>query len=405
MDETNKASMEQAVAQLGPGPLTEEGIARCIRSLFSRTLRRSGVYLAGHSLGRPLDQTLLDIEEGAGLWAERLREARAPWLEEEGRYRAALAALLGLDRPDCVVPKLSAGHALRAVLNTLPQGATVLTTEGEFSSVAVVLAQYAALGRLRVIRVAADADGRWTAACMTDALRREPETRLVVVSHVFYADGQVFDGLATLAAECRRRRAGLLVDAYHSLGAVPFTMAELGCDYVIGGCYKYLRGGEGAAFLALAPSVADTVRPLDTGWLALEPGTDPWAAGGPALRPGGDAWLEGSPGPLTYYQARSGLAFTRLIGVDRLRAYSLEQLKFLRGLLHSRGMESQGGDAQHGAFLTVATSDAAEASRYLAAQGITVDERAGRLRICPDVLTTRAELEQVASELFFRLRR
>ncbi len=389
---------------MGSGPLTEEAVARWIRPLFSRTLMRKEVYLAAHSLGRPLDQTFVDLAEGAELWANRLRDARGPWLEEERRYRAALAALLGLNRPDCVVPKLSAGHGLRAVLNTLPPGSTVLTTGGEFSSVAVVLAQYAALGRLRVVRAVADADGRWTAACVMDVLRREPETQLVVVSHVFYADGQVFDGLPALAAECHRHGAGLLVDAYHSLGAVPFTMAGLGCDYLIGGCYKYLRGGEGAAFLALAPGMADNVRPLDTGWLALEPGMDPWAAGGPTLRSGGDAWLEGSPAPLTYYQARSGLAFTRLIGVDRLRAYSLGQLQFLRGLLASHGIASQGGDAEHGAFLTIATPNATQVVQDLAAQDITVDERHGRIRICPDVLTTRTELERVAAEIFICLR-
>ena len=389
-------TIEQAVERMGPGPLTEEGVARWLRPLFGRTLARGGVYLMGHSLGRPLDQVFDDLEEGARLWAERLRDGWELWQGEEANFRREIAGLLGMARPDCVIPKLSAGHGLRAVLNTLPAGATVGTTEGEFSSTAVVLAQYAALGRLRVVRAASDANGRWTEACVADVLRREPESALVVVSHVFYRDGQVFSGLLELGAECRARGALLLLDAYHSIGALPFCMDDLGCDALLGGCYKYLRGGEGLAFLALAPHVADGVRPLDVGWFGMEPESDPGAQGGPARRSGGVGWVESSPALLAYFQARSGLAFTRAVGVERLRAYSLGQLGFLRDLLASAGIASRGGDAEHGAFLTIPTPRAPELVRALGEQGITVDERGGGVRVCPDVLTTRAEVQLIA---------
>ena len=383
--------MEQAMAGLGAGPLTEAAVRQWLRPLFSQTLAGGANYLVNHTLGRPLDRMSLDLAEGAAHWTLGLREAWAPWLAEEQAYRSALAGLLGLPRADCVVPKTSAGQALRAVLNTLPAGATVLTTRQEFASVSVVLAQYRALGRLRV--VFAEADG----AALATAIRREPAARLVVVSQVFFADSAILPGLRELAADCRTCGVELLVDCYHALGVLPADMQALGCDYVIGGCYKYLRGGPGAAFLALAPHVADgAVRPLDTGWFAQDPGSDAWAQQGPSLREGGDGWLNGTPPVLTYYQARSGLAFTRAVGVERLRAYSLEQLQLLQELLAERGIASVGGDAAHGAFLTVTTSRSGEIVQTLAEQGIVVDERDGRMRVCPDCLTTRAELEHVA---------
>ena len=392
-------AIAKAVAALGAGPLTEAGIAACIRPLFSQTLATGRVYLSTHAMGRPLDQMQADLREGADLWAQSLRYSWGSWLEEEARYREAIASLLGLARPDCVVPKPAAEHGLRAVLNTVPLGATVVTTEGEFSAVAVVLAQYAALGRLRVVRAAPDRDGRWTAASIAEVLRREAAARLVVLSHVFYQDGQLFRGLPELASECHARGAALLVDAYHSLGAVPFTMGELGCDYLIGGCYKYLRGGPGAAFLAMTPEKADSVRPLDVGWFGMEPDGDAWAPDGPPLRAGGDGWLEGSPPVLTYYQARSGLLFTEAIGVERLRAYSLEQLQFLRELLLAHDIDSEGGNTSHGAFLTITVPHAPELVRALSKQGIVIDERGGKVRVCPDCLTTRAELEQFVDAL------
>jgi kynureninase len=393
-----------AVAKLGIGPLTEAAVSQHIRPLFSQTLARDRIYLANHTLGRPLDQMHADLSQGAQLWSDALRDAWEPWLAEEANYRSALAGMLGLERPDCLVPKVSAGGALRAVLNTLPQGATVVTTTGEFASVSVVLAQYAALGRLRVVLAAPAPEGTHTAESVNEAMRREPSLRLVVVSHVFYSDAQVFQNLATLAAACRAHGAQLLVDCYHSFGVLPVDMPALGCDYLIGGCYKYLRGGPGAAFLALAPHVADgALRPLDTGWFAQEAAagtnTGPRHEDGPALRAGGDAWLEGTPPVLTYYQARSGLAFTHAVGVERLRAYSLGQLQGLRALLGERGIATHGGDAAHGAFLTIATPDPAEVVRQLAQKRIAVDARDGQLRVCPDCLTTGDELEQFADAI------
>jgi kynureninase len=386
-------SIGEAVAKIGPGPLTEDPIARYVRPLFASTLAGSTIYLANHTLGRPLDQMQHDVAACAKLWSTSLRDAWQPWLVEEQAYRAALASLLGLERPDCVIPKVSAGHALRAVLNTLPAGATVLTTREEFTSVAVVLAQYQAAGRLRV--VFADRDG----AALADALSQKTPVRLVVVSQVFCADAALLPHLPALNQACRVHGAALLVDCYHALGVLPVDMPALDCDYLIGGCYKYLRGGPGAAFLAITPRVAESVdngsmRPLDTGWFALQPGENAWKPGGPPLRQGGDAWLEGTPPVLTYYQARSGLEFTRAIGVERLRAYSLAQLQYLKQQLVAKGIESTGGDLEHGAFLTVKTPDADVVVTKLKEIGVVIDARDGLLRICPDCLTTRHDIER-----------
>jgi kynureninase len=389
--------VKEAVARLGSGPLTEAGLQAHIRPLFGRVLAAEGTrYLANHTLGRLLDQTFEDVAEGLTAWADQMRGAWEPWLAEEQQYREQIAGLLGMARPDCVIPKASAGQALRAVLNSLPLGSTVVTTQGEFSSVAVILAQYAAMGRLRVEWVAPEPDGRWTPECMRAALTHSGGARLVIVSQVLYADGQVFSDLPALARSCREHGAELLIDAYHAVGVIPFAFAGLGCGYLIGGCYKYLRGGPGAAFLAVAPERLDGgAQTLDIGWFAQQPDT----LARPQLRKGGDGWLDGTPAVLSYYQARAGLALVRALGVDRLRAYSLLQLTRLRNLLRERGIAAEGGDAGHGAFLTVASrrSDALVAS--LAKQGIIIDAVHGRLRICPDIVTTDADLVCVADAL------
>ncbi|HEY5308250.1 MAG TPA: aminotransferase, partial [Casimicrobiaceae bacterium] len=49
--------LEAAVAALGAGPLTKAALQRHVAPLFSRVRAafRDRVYLANHSLGRPLD--------------------------------------------------------------------------------------------------------------------------------------------------------------------------------------------------------------------------------------------------------------------------------------------------------------------------------------------------------------
>jgi len=99
------AAIAAAIAAMGPGPLTEEGISRHVAPLFSRVLSgpERPIYLANHSLGRPLDATATDVGEAIGLWQSQLGNAWDAWLAEIAAYRARLAALLHAPRADCVV--------------------------------------------------------------------------------------------------------------------------------------------------------------------------------------------------------------------------------------------------------------------------------------------------------------
>src|SRR5437867_5544158 len=126
-----------AIAALAPGPLTAEGIARHIAPLFSRVLARnaSEIYLANHSLGRPLDATANDVAEAITLWQAQMGEAWDAWLTESDAFRARLARLLHAPRADCVVPKSSAGQGLRAILNSYDMVPRVVATRGEFDSI------------------------------------------------------------------------------------------------------------------------------------------------------------------------------------------------------------------------------------------------------------------------------
>lgn len=401
-----KDQARAAIAALGDGPLTEEAIQRHIAPLFSRVLGGERVYLANHSLGRPLDVMAEDVAEAVSLWYSKLGDALDEWTEAIQGFRERIAKLIHAPRVDCVVPKTSAGLGLRTVLNALPNTPKIVTTRGEFDSIDVVLKQYAALGRIEIRWVEADTRGEFSVGPLIDALKAGAD--LVVVSQVMFMTGQIVEGLDELAEACHQHGARIMVDAYHAIGVIPLDVAAIGADFVIGGSYKYMRGGPGAGFLYISPEVLGSgLRPLDTGWFA---NADTFAyerPEPPIFKPDGDAFLESTPPVLTYYQARSGQEFVLGMGVERLRAYSLRQLAALRGYLIDARVDARlifGGDARHGAFLAIQLKDAMEISAEMEREGIVCDARGEWLRLCPDCLTRDEELRHAAEVLGRALR-
>jgi kynureninase len=391
----------ESVAGLGLGPLTEDALRRYVHPLFSRTLAAPGIYLANHSLGRPLDQTEDDLREGFHHWQSKLHEAWAPWQEEEQQHRARIAQVIGAPRPDCIVPKVSAGQGLRTVLNALPHGSSdapsVLSTSAEFDSVDVILKQYAAVGRIRLKTVSChSADGGMDLAALFNAISSSVD--LVIVSQVLFTSGQVLPDLGRIVGACHSSGARLLVDAYHAIGVFPVNVATMRADFVIGGSYKYLRGGPGAAFLYISPAALNSnLQPIDIGWFAQEKPflydrPDP-----PRFAPGGDAFFESTPPVLTYYQARAGQQLTLALGVDRIRAYALDRLSRLKRYLADAGIPALGADNQHGAFLTIEHPEAISLVDRLEHRGITTDARGRYLRLSPDYLTTDTQMREAAN--------
>jgi kynureninase len=398
------AHLQQALSRLGDGALQQDPIQQHIAPLFSRVLSGDTIYLANHSLGRPLDAMADDLAEATAAWYSKLGDAWDTWLQERQVFRARIATLIGAARADSVVPKTSAGQGLRTVLNALPGKPRVISTRGEFDSIDVILKQYAAVGRIELRWIEPDAHGDFAIEPVLAAVNHGAE--LVVISQVMFMTGQIVRGLDMLAQACHQRGTRVLVDCYHAVGVIPVDVVQLGADFVIGGSYKYLRGGPGACFLYIAPAVFEAgLRPLDMGWFA---NADPFGyhrPEPPVLKYGGDGFLESTPPVLTWYQARSGLEFTLGMRVERLRAYSLEQLNALRGYLTDAGVTTvKGGDQDHGSFLAIPIAKAMEFSARMQREGIICDARGKWLRLCPDCLTREEELRCAAAILSRLLR-
>ncbi len=399
-DANHGAALVAAMDALGSGSLTETSLQRHVAPLFSRVREafRGCIYLANHSLGRPLDAVDDDVREGTGAWYAHLSDAWEAWDAEMRAYRGRLAQLLHAPRNDCVVPKTSAGQGLRAILNSYDNVPRVVATRGEFDSLDVILREYARRGRIALTMVEARSDGRFDTADIVAAIGARVD--LVVISEVIFNSGQRLADLRGIVAATHRTGGRMLLDVYHALAVYPVDLAAWDVDFAVGGSYKYLRGGPGACFLYLHPRHLDgSLRTLDTGWFAKR---DPFAyvrPDPPQFAVGGDAFLESTPPVLPFYQARAGQLFTLAIGVERLREHSLGLQQRLTNLLRERGLKADGGTADRGAFVVVIDDRAESWTQSLQDAGVITDARGRYLRFCPDILTTDDELVAAADAL------
>lgn len=396
-------TIESAVAALGPGPLEAGAIARYVAPLFSRVLSRNAheIYLANHSLGRPLDATADDVLEAVTLWQSRMGRAWDAWSDEMQAYRERLARLLGARRADCIVPKTSTGQGLRAILNSYDSVPQVVATRGEFDSIDVILRQYAQRGRITLRFVEPRQAGAFAGEDLLGAVRSGAD--LVVVSQVVFNTGQVLPELPAIIATAHAAGARVLVDVYHALGVLPVDIGALDADFAVGGSYKYLRGGPGACFLYLHPRHLDgSLSTLDVGWFGKANAFAYERPDPPRWAEGGDAFLESTPPVLTWYQARAGQILALALGSERVRAYTLSLQRRLVALLGERGIAAAGGDDAHGAFCVLSFDDRGEGAAVrcaeaLAEHGVISDARGPWLRLCPDFLTSDDELQRAAA--------
>jgi kynureninase len=344
---------------------------------FSRVLGRGEIYLANHSLGRPPDRTAEDLRRAVDAWYRHLDGAWALWMDAREAFRRLTATLVNAESADCIVPKTSAGQGLRAVLNALPGKPRVLATDEEFDSLDFILRVYRDKGRID-LQVAP-----------FEAFHFQ-DCDLVVSSTVAFRHGKVLQETEALIRQAHAKGAKVLLDVYHHAGALPLDLAALDADFAVGGSYKYLRGGPGACWLYVHPRHHGLVT-LDTGWFAKKDVFAYARPEPPQFAPGGDAWLESTPPVLAPFQALAGLELTLELGVERIRDYNQSQKAVLKSLLP---VEDHGG-----AFVVLRHEDARGLGETLRQRGIKTDARGAYLRLCPDFLNSREELERAAVAL------
>lgn len=222
----------------------------------------------------------------------------------------------------------------------------------------------------------------------------DDRTALVCTGHVYYTSGYIQD-VARLADICHRRGAALVVDAYQSIGAVPFDVHASNVDFLVGGTLKWLMGGPGMAFLYARRDRIPDSRPSALGWWAMR---DPFTFDVQHLdlAPTARRFEYGTPAVAAAYTARAGIGLFREIGIEAIRArhMALSQ-RLLDGALGQGWEIGCVRDAtQRTPIVTLRHPDPARAVDALRAAGCIADHRPGLIRLSPHHFNTEDEMDR-----------
>jgi kynureninase len=193
----------------------------------------------------------------------------------------------------------------------------------------------------------------------------------------------------------------VVLDGYQSAGIIPVDVSQLGVDFFVGGCLKWLCGGPGNAFLYTAPWVKAKTRPRFTGWLSR---SAPFAFDIDAaeVRDDGMAMMNGTPAIPAYYAALPGLDIIHEVGVDCIRSASRGMTRRLLDLVDAAGFRSVASRDPERLAGTVAVDvpDAARVAKTLNARDFVVDYRPGvGIRLSPHFYNTMGEIDAIMAEL------
>jgi kynureninase len=227
----------------------------------------------------------------------------------------------------------------------------------------------------------------------------DERTQLVLLSQVLFRTGRIQD-VEPVIRRAHEVGAHVLLDAYQSVGTVPLDVTSVGLDFAAGGSVKWLCGGPGAGWLYVRPDLADRLEPGFVGWQAH---AEPFAFE-PAIRyaSGSARFLTGTPNVPALYAASAGYDIVHEIGVDRIRARSLELSDRLIRRLDDAGFEivSPREAARRGGTVVVRVPDPPAVYAEMERRAILADVRPDvGIRLGPHFFTTDDEVDEAAAAI------
>jgi selenocysteine lyase/cysteine desulfurase len=219
------------------------------------------------------------LNESQRRLSEGVRSKNHPWerttqsfFDDAETIRRLSAEIFGGDADGyAVIPAASYGMstAARAVEPHLKAGDRILVIADEFPSVVLPWRRTAQETGAILVTVTAPADGNWTQAILGFI---DASVKVVAISSCHWMNGAYID-LHAIGKACRAAASILVVDATQTLGAVPFSVAEIQPDFLVAAGYKWLLCPYGFGLLYVSERWRDA-RPLEETWLARDNAED-----------------------------------------------------------------------------------------------------------------------------------
>lgn len=216
-------------------------------------------------------------------WPDQTRDAQlqywddsAKWVDRKWEYlfdqvipraQSHLANWLGTAQPAQIVFAPNTHEFICRLLSCFvaQNPIKVLTTDSEFHSFERQLRRMEECELVEVRRLGADPVDDLGERLVAAAHSQDYD--LAFFSSVFFNSGVGIANLNDTVQHLSERIRTVVVDGYHSVGAVPVNLATVrNRTFFLGGGYKYLQSGEGVCFLHVPESTE--LIPTNTGWYA-----------------------------------------------------------------------------------------------------------------------------------------
>lgn len=351
-------------------------------------------YCAAQCLGPCLEETYADLAayvRSIGLRSRALPEWADRWRELHALTEDVLDAPRGTV---FLADSATAAHAaFAAALQPEGKRSRIVISNSDFHSTRYLWTAQAKRG-FDVVEVASKGVAHGDAATYLDAI--DERTRVVALSLVSPRSGALLDAMAIVA---RAREVGALtiLDAYQGMGIVPVAVREIGADAIVGGYHKWLSGaGMGLAFAYVSPDLTERLVPVYPGWL----GSRDFLGFSEVYEPSPTAtrFSQGTPAMEPVYSARAGLRWVLDVGIENLRARSLELTeRVVRGAKAAGlALNTPSEPERRGGMVCLDIADATGIAAKLAEHAIDVDARPGAgLRIGPHPCAREEEIDRV----------
>ena len=348
------------------------------------------ILLTGHS-HQAWPDVAFDAQQQAWLdTAEHVDEVWDLAFQKANEVRRGFARLLD-DTPERIALAENTHELVVRFLSALPlrKRPQLVTTDGEFHTIRRQLDRLGEEG-IEIIKVPA-----MPAATLAErlAISVDDGTAAVLVSSVLYANAHIVPNLRVVQEACERVGAELLVDAYHALNVVPFSLVEEGLQraYVVGGGYKYCQLGPGNAFLRF-PQDTD-LRPMVTGWFSEFTDLSRSPAGSRVSYGPGPARFAGATYDFTsHYRAAAVFKFfeEQKLTPQKLRELNQHQIEILTGGTRNDAI---------GGFVAMPVERPKKIQKALRKKTIWTDYRGDTLRLGPAPYVTHAQLAAATDAL------
>ena len=194
------------------------------------------------------------------------------FFSEKKRLKQRFAQLIETSEPECIaiIPSVSYGVATVIKNIAFEPGDEIILLQEQFPSNYYAWKQLEAEKGIILKTVMAPTlevgrAERWNEAVL-EAIT--PKTKVVAMPQIHWADGTLFN-LKQIRKRTFEEGAYLIVDGTQSVGALPFSVAEIQPDALICGGYKWLLGPYGLGLAYFGERFHDGL-PLENNWMNHE---------------------------------------------------------------------------------------------------------------------------------------